>query len=335
MTNAMQIRLPATIDSLAPLTVEAREPLQDEVLIRVKACSLNYHDYAVVSGALNPRDGLIPLSDAAGEVLAVGSDVTSFKVGDRVLSTFYPMWADGQPDFVGFATVPGDGVDGYAQEFATVPASSLTPMPKSYSYEEGATLPCAGVTAWRALVVNGNIKPGETVLIQGSGGVSTFAVQIAKKAGAIVIATSSSDEKLERLKVLGADHLINYRSEPNWGEAAANLTDQGGVDHVVEVGGPGTLPQSIRAIRPGGHIALIGILTGREGAVPTAELMRKQGRLVGLTVGSRQHQLDFIKACEATDMRPVIDSIFPLMELSSAFNKLVSGSHFGKICITL
>lgn len=331
MSHAIRIRLPASLDSLMPASVEPRAPREGEVQIRVHASSLNFHDYAVVSGAMKPEDGRIPLSDAAGEVISVGDGVTEFAPGDRVLSTFYPKWLDGEADFVGFATVPGDGVDGFARQYATVPASGLTRMPKGYSFEEGATLPCAGVTAWRALAVNGGLRPGDTVLVQGSGGVSVFALQLAKYAGATVIATSSSDEKLERLKALGADHLINYRSVPKWGEAAARLTDRGGVDHVVEVGG--NIAQSIRAIRPGGHVALIGLLAGREATMNTFELLKKQGRLHGLTVGHRQHQLDLIRACESTALRPIIDRTFPLSELADAFRYQLSGAHLGKICI--
>lgn len=335
MNNAIRIKLPASLDSLTPATVEARAPRRNEVLVRVRASSLNYHDYAVVIGALKPADGRIPLSDGAGEVLAVGDEVTQFRVGDRVLSTFYPTWLDGEPELQGFASVPGDGIDGYACEFATVPETALTRMPAGYSFEEAATLSCAGVTAWRALVVNGGLKAGDTVLVQGTGGVSIFALQLAKLAGATVIATSSSDDKLDRLRQLGADQLINYRSVPDWGAAAAKLCPRGGVDHVVEIGGAGTLPQSIRAIRSGGHIALIGVLAGREGVVPTSELMRKQGRLIGLTVGSRRHQLDLVRAVEANGLRPVIDCSFPLLQLADAFRHQASGRHFGKICITV
>ncbi len=335
MTNAIRIRLPASLDSLTPATVEPRSPVRNEILVRVRASSINFHDYAVVSGHLKPAEGRVPLSDGAGEVVAVGDEATQFKVGDRVMSTFYPTWLDGEPELNGFASVPGDGIDGYAQEYVTVPETALTRMPSGYSFEEAATLTCAGVTAWRALVVNGQIKSGDTVLVQGTGGVSIFALQLAKLMGATVIATSSSDEKLERLRALGADHLINYRAVPEWGAAAAKLCERGGVDHVVEIGGAGTLPQSIRAIRSCGHIALIGVLAGREGVIPTAELMRKQGRLVGFTVGSRRHQMDLIRACEVSGLRPVIDRSFPLMALGDAFRHQISGAHFGKICINV
>lgn len=333
--NAIRVRNPATLDSLTPVTVEPRQPGPGEVLVRVRASSLNFHDYAVVTGVLKTEDGRVPMSDGAGDVVAVGPGVTAFKPGDRVLSTFFLNWPDGEPELVGFTTVPGDGCDGYAREYATVPADALTCFPAGYSYEEAATLTCAGVTAWRALIVNGALKAGQVVLVQGTGGVSIFALQIAKMMGATVIATSSSDEKLERLRALGADHLINYRKTPEWGTEAARLSGRGGVDHVVEIGGPGTLPQSIQAIRMGGHISLIGVLTGWEGSVPTAALMIKQGRLEGITVGSRRHQLDLIAACEATGLKPIIDKTFPLLDLAAAFRHQESGRHFGKICVSI
>ncbi|MGQ0700701.1 MAG: zinc-dependent alcohol dehydrogenase family protein [Panacagrimonas sp.] len=335
MSNAIRVRNPATLDSLTPATVEPRQPGPGEVLVRMRASSLNFHDYVVVTGKLPTADGRIPMSDGAGDVLAVGAGVSAFKAGDRVLSTFFTDWADGEPELNGFSSVPGDGCDGYACEFATVPAAALTHFPKHYSYEEAATLTCAGVTAWRALVVNGRIKSGEVVLVQGTGGVSIFALQLAKLAGATVIATSSSDEKLERLRALGADHLINYRKTPEWGVEAARLSGQGGVHHVVEIGGAGTMPQSINAVRMGGHISLIGILAGREGVIPTARLMIKQARIEGITVGSRRHQLDLIRACEANGLKPVIDKSFPLLQLADAFRYQESGAHFGKICVTI
>lgn len=334
-TDAIRIKNPATLDSLHLAAVEVPEPGPRDVLIRVRASSLNYHDYLVVTGGLRSEDGRIPMSDGAGEVVAVGSAVDEFAVGDHVLGTFFTNWQDGTLLDGSFRPVPGDGCDGFAARHVLMPAYALTRMPTGYDFVQAATLPCAGVTAWRALMVNGRLKAGETVLVQGTGGVSIFALQLAKAAGATVIATSSSDEKLARLKALGADHLINYRTTPEWGATAAALTGKGGVDHVVEVGGVGTLSQSIVAARNGGHIALIGALTGREGPVPTALIMRKQIRLIGLTVGSRAHQLELIRAVEATGILPVIDRSFPLEELADAFRYQETGRHFGKICITI
>jgi NADPH:quinone reductase-like Zn-dependent oxidoreductase len=232
-----------------------------------------------------------------------------------------------------FSTTPGDGVDGYAREAVVRPASWFTRAPRDWSHAEAATLTTAGLTAWRALVVDGGLKAGDTVLVLGTGGVSVFALQFAKAAGATVIATSSSDEKLERMRALGASHGINYKREQDWGMRVREITDGRGVDHVVEVGGPGTLPQSIAACRIGGHIALIGVLTGRGGEIPTALLMARQQRVQGLIVGSRAEQEDMVRAVEATGLRPVIDSTFPLAEIAAAFRHEEAGRHFGKICL--
>jgi NADPH:quinone reductase-like Zn-dependent oxidoreductase len=227
--------------------------------------------------------------------------------------------------------VPGDGADGFASEYVAMPATAFTRMPKGWSYAQAATLPCAALTAWRALVVEAQIKPGDVVLTQGTGGVSIFALQLAKAMGATVVSTSSSPEKLEKLKALGADHLINYKENPEWGHAASKLT--GGVHAVVEIGGPGTMTQSIHACRIGGHISLIGVLTGVSGEVPTALAMSKNVTIKGLTVGSRQDQEDMIAAIEAAGFEPVIDSTFPLDQISAAFAHQMSQKHFGKICL--
>ena len=229
--------------------------------------------------------------------------------------------------------VPGDHIDGYACEYATVPALALTRSPAGYTHAEAATLPCAAVTAWRALMVNGPVQPGETVVVQGTGGVSVFALQFAKAAGATVIATSSSDEKLDRLRALGADQLINYRETPKWARSVLEFTDGEGADHVVEVGGSGTLGQSLHACRVGGHISMIGVLTGVQGPVSTATVMSKNIRLQGISVGSRRHQLDMVRAIEATGLRPVMDRHFPLDAIAEAFRHQASGQHFGKIIL--
>jgi NADPH:quinone reductase-like Zn-dependent oxidoreductase len=299
--------------------------------VRLHASSLNYHDYAVAAGFIPTADGRIPMADGAGVVEAAGEGVTEFREGHRVVSCFFPEWQDGPPTHGNFVTVPGDGVDGYAREVVNRPAAWFTRAPQGYSHVEAATLTTAGLTAWRALVVDGGLKAGDVVLVLGTGGVSIFALQIAKAMGAAVIATSSSDEKLERVRALGADHTLNYREHPDWGKRAREWTGGRGVDHVVEVGGPGTLAQSISAARVGGHISLIGVLTGRAGEVPTALLMAKQVHLQGLIVGSRRHQIEFVRALETTGLRPVIDRTFPLSEIAEAFRYEESGAHFGKI----
>lgn len=327
------VKAPAGLNNLLIETRSQPAVQAGQLLVKVHASSLNYHDFAVVSGVINTDDGRIPMSDGAGEVVAVGEGVTGFKVGDRVLSLFFPNWAMGEVVFERMRGVPGDHVDGFAAEYVVAPPTAFTRLPKGWSYVEAATLPCAALTAWRALMVEARIKPGDVVLTQGSGGVSIFAIQFAKAAGATVIATSSSDEKLERLKALGADYLINYRSQPNWGTVAASLTGGQGVDMVVEVGGAGTLTESLQAVRIGGHISLIGVLTGWKGDIPTSVIMGKNVTLKGVTVGSRQHQEEMIKAIENNDIRPIIDRIFPLEQIAEAFAYQASGQHFGKICL--
>ncbi|MCK2184707.1 zinc-dependent alcohol dehydrogenase family protein [Halomonas getboli] len=310
------------------------DPGPGEIRLRLHASSLNFHDYGVVAGAMPTEDGRIPMSDGAGEVEAVGEGVTEFAVGDAVVSTFFPEWLDGPARHGDFTTVPGDGVDGYAREAVVRPATCFTRQPAGWSHAQSATLTTAGLTAWRALVGDGGLKAGDTVLVLGTGGVSIFALQFARMMGARVIATSSSEAKLEKLREMGAEHVINYREEPEWGRKVKELTGGRGVDHVVEVGGPGTLAQSIEAVRIGGHISLIGVLTGRGGEVPTAKLMAKQARLQGLIVGSRTQQQEMIRAVEANGMVPVIDREFPLGEIADAFRHQEAGRHFGKICLT-
>ncbi len=319
------------------LVIETRsdpKPKAGEILVRVRASSLNFHDLAVVYGMIPVADGRIPMSDGAGEVVAAGEGVQAFKPGDQVLSTFFPNWAGGRPSLERLKGVPGDHADGFGAELVAMPATAFTRLPKGWSLTEAATLPCAALTAWRALIVDARLKPGDVVLTQGSGGVSIFALQIAKAAGATVIATSSSDEKLARLKTLGADHLINYKSDTNWGRTAAEISGRG-VDAVIEVGGPGTLNQSITACRIGGHISLIGVLTGWSGEVMTALQMSKSVAVRGITVGSREDQEDMIAAIEANGIKPVLDKRFPLEEIASAFAHQRSQQHFGKICLEI
>ena len=306
-----------------------------EVLVRVRASSLNYHDFVVVMGGIPTPDGRIPMSDGACEVVAVGDGVTKWKVGDKVLSLFFPGWQSGQIEAAGFNSVPGDGADGFGAELVAAPETAFTRMPEGWTFEEAATLPCAALTAWRGMFAEGGLKAGDWVLTQGTGGVSIFALQLAKAAGCRVISTSSSPEKLEKLKALGADHVINYKENPEWGAEAFKLAGGRGVDEVVEIGGPGTMAQSIAACRPGGHISLIGVLTGVSGEVPTAALFSRNITLSGITVGSRRMQEDMIDALEANGIKPVIDSAFPLEKIADAFAHQASQKHFGKIVLTV
>lgn len=314
-------------------TREATAPKPGEITVRLHANSLNYHDYAVVSGMWGPSEPRIPMADGAGEVVATGEGVDEFAVGDHVVSTFFPTWLSGTPQVEGFATVPGDGVDGYAREMVTAPARAFTLAPEGWRHVESATLTTAGLTAWRALMADDRLKPGDSVLVQGTGGVSIFALQFAKLAGATVIATSSSDEKMARLRQLGADHVINYRSQPNWGDLAREYTGGRGVDHVIEVGGPATLAQSMAAARVGGHVSVIGILTGLGGDINIVTALVKQLRLQGVLVGSRSQQQDMVRAIDANGMKPVIDKCFALEEIVAAFRYQETNRHVGKICL--
>lgn len=322
-------------DRVKMTQVAVADPAPGEITVHLRASSINYHDYAVVSGIWGPSSQRIPLSDGAGEVVAVGEGVTEFQEGDAVVSTFFTNWFQGPPCSEGFSNVPGDGIDGYAREYVTRPATAFTRAPANYSHLEAATLTTAGVTAWRALMVEAPIRSGETVLIQGSGGVSLFALQLARLAGARVIATSSSDLKLARLQALGADEVINYRDEPEWGQRVLALTDQRGVDLVVEVGGPATLEQSMQATRVGGTVAVIGILSGMLGPFSVVTALARQLRLQGILVGSRQHQQALIRALEYNDLHPIIDCSFPLENLVQAFQYEESQQHFGKIAVQI
>lgn len=331
--KAIRLSRPGGLDKLAPAEIDARPPGPGEVQVEVAASSLNFHDYAVVSGMLKVDDGRIPMSDGAGKVTAVGDGVTDFGVGDDVVSCFFPHWQDGGPEVGKLVGVPGDHADGFAAQTVTMPAGAFTRAPQGYSPQQAATLTCAALTAWRGLMVEARIKPGDVVLTQGTGGVSIFALQFAKAAGCRVISTSSSNDKLERLQALGADELINYRETEDWSGRALALTGGRGVDVVVEIGGAGTLPQSINAVRIGGHISLIGVLAGFAGDVPTAALFGKNAALKGITVGSRAQQLDMIAAIEANGIEPVIDSTFALEDIAGAFRHQESQKHFGKICL--
>jgi NADPH:quinone reductase-like Zn-dependent oxidoreductase len=334
--KAMRIRQPASLDTLFLGTVEAHAPGPGEIKVRIRAASLNFRDMLVATGFFPAADGLIPLSDGAGEVVEAGEGVTEFKPGDSVVSTFHTPWLEGHIERSQLSASPGGGADGFACEVVTRPVTHFTHAPKGLTHGESATLTCAGVTAWRALVTDGQVQPGSRVLVQGSGGVSIFALQFAKAAGAIVFATSSSAEKLERLRALGADHVVNYREVEKWGEAVRALADGVGVDHIVEVGGPNTLAQSMIAARTGAHIAIIGAVGGFEkDTMPFATLQAKRLRVQGVTVGSRRDQIDMVRAIEANRIRPVVDRTFPLEKLADALRHLQAGQHFGKICIDI
>ena len=331
--KVVRLRSPGGLDNLEFGTEERAELRRGEMRVRFHATSLNYHDLSIVLGKLKTPDSRIPMSDGSGEVIEIGEGMIGFAPGDRVMSLFFPLWAGGGASRDIIVDVPGDYVDGYAREEAVVSAYAFTHVPKGYSHAEAATLPCAALTAWNSLMAEPAVKPGDSVLVQGTGGVSIFALQFAKAAGAHVIATSSSNEKLERLKGLGADAVINYRETPEWGKAVRGLTDGRGVDHVVEVGGAGTLGQSITAVRTGGHIALVGVLSGYAAEISTVTIMARQIRVHGIGVGSREQQLAMSRAIEANGIRPIIDSSFPLESIADAFRHQQSNRHFGKIVL--
>jgi NADPH:quinone reductase-like Zn-dependent oxidoreductase len=311
------------------------QPGDGEVVVRIRAASLNYRDLIVIRGQYerNPQTGRVPLSDGAGEVISVGSGVTRFKIGDRVAGCFCQGWPSGRFRAEMHRTALGGSIDGVLVEEAKFREEGLVHLPVGYSFEEGATLPCAAVTAWQSLITRGQLVPGETVLLLGTGGVSIFALQIAKAAGARVIITSSSDEKLERARKLGADAVINYKTTPDWGKAAASLAGGEGVDHVVEVGGAGTFLQSVRACRFGGKIGLIGILSGREAASEIFPIVTKGAAVFGIYVGSREMFEALNRALEQAKIRPVIDKVFPFEAAREAYEHMASGSHLGKVVI--
>ena len=333
--KVVRLRAPAGLGNLELVEADPPQARAGEVRVRIRASSVNFHDDLVVHGKIPSADGRVPLTDGAGEVVAVGEDVGELKVGDSVVSTFWPYWLGGEMTPAIRRDIPGETVDGYASEYVCKPAHFFTKAPAGCSHLEAATLACAGVTAWRALVTCGRVKPGDTVLVQGTGGVSLFALQFAKAAGARVIATSSSEQKLEKLRSLGADAVINYQAVPGWGEKAKALTDGRGVDHVIEVGGPATFAQSIAACRTGGHIAIVGVLTGFAGEISIPALFSNQIRTSGISIGSRADQEDMIRAIAVNHLKPVVDRSFPLQEIVAAFEYYESQKHFGKVCLEL
>ncbi|RUV03661.1 NAD(P)-dependent alcohol dehydrogenase [Mesorhizobium sp. M6A.T.Cr.TU.017.01.1.1] len=331
----IRLKAPGGLENLKLVEEDCPKPGPGELLVRIRACSLNFHDSMVALGNKPCADGRIPLSDGAGQVIAASDDVQQFKAGDAVVSTYWPHWLAGEPTPANKTGELGDDVDGYAREYVCMPWHAFTRAPADFTHMEAATLTCAGVTAWKALMVCGQVKPGDTVLVLGTGSVSLFALQFAKIAGARVIATSSSEEKLEKLKRFGADIVVNYKAVPDWGQKVRILTDGRGVDHVIEVGGPGTLAQSITACGMGGHIALIGVLTGFAGQVSIPALFSNQIRISGISIGSRADQEDMIRAIEANRLKPAIDRGFPLQEIANAFKYYESQKHFGKVCLEL
>jgi len=321
------------IDALVKVDLPAPKPGPRQVLVKVAACSLNFRDLAIALGSyrMPTKPNLIPLSDGAGEVADVGAGVTRVKVGARVAGCFFQRWIGGPPAADTHASALGGGIDGMLRDYAVLEEDGVVKLPAHLSFEEGATLPCAAVTAWHALVEHARIVAGQTVLVQGTGGVSIFALQFARLMGAQVIVTSSSDQKLARAKQLGAAHGVNYKAVPEWEKAVVELSGAG-VDHVVEVGGPGTLARSLRAIRVGGKITLIGVLAGAAEINPML-IFARRANLQGISVGSTQMFEAMNRAITASGLRPIIDKVFPFDEAPAAYRHLQSAQHFGKVVI--
>jgi len=331
----IQLSKPGGLENLKITETENPKPGAKDVLLKVSASSLNYHDLMVALGLIPTEDKRVPLSDSAGEIIEIGEEVTKWKSGDKVMSMCFPNWVNGPPKYELLSFI-GDNQDGYATEYISIPETAVTRIPNNLGLKEAATLPCAGLTAWRALVDEGNLKSGETVLVQGTGGVSVFALQLAKTFGATVIATSSSDEKLEKLKQLGADHLINYKTHPEWGKEVLKLTDNEGVDHVVEVGGAGTFSESVRCTKLAGHIALIGVLSGPSvNEIILPRIFLKQIRLSGIAMANQDSQIAMIDYLEKNEIKPVISDSFELGDLAAAFQHQIDNKHFGKISIDI
>jgi NADPH:quinone reductase-like Zn-dependent oxidoreductase len=331
--RAYRLPRPAGIDALTMVDLPQPRPGPRQVLVKVAACSLNYRDLAIVLGTYRgpAKPDLIPLSDGAGVVVEVGAEVTRVKPGDHVAGVFFQRWIAGPFTAETPAGALGGAVDGMLAEYAVLADDGVVKLPAHLSSEEGATLPCAAVTAWHALA--GHVLAGETVLVQGTGGVSIFALQLARLMGARVIVISSSDDKLARAAALGADHGINYQRVPEW-DAAVVAASDGGVDHVVEVGGPGTLTRSLRAIRIGGRISLIGVLSGAAEINPM-HIFARRANVQGISVGSTRMFEAMNRAIATAGLRPVIDKTFAFEEVPQAFRHLQSAQHFGKIVIRL
>ena len=335
--RAFEIRESFGLDHLVLAERPDPRPGFGQVAVRVRAVSLNFRDLLMVEGKYNPKQPLplIPCSDGAGEVVAVGDGVTRVRTGDRVCGILAQRWIAGEPTREKVRSTLGGPLDGMLAEQVVLDQEGVVTVPPHLSDEEASTLPCAAVTAWSALVTEGEIKAGDTVLVQGTGGVSIFALQIARLLGARVIVTSSQEEKLERARELGASDGINYRDTPDWGAKVKALTGGVGVDHVVEVGGAGTLQQSLQAVRIGGRISLIGVLSGNATQVNLNSILMQKVRVQGILVGHRESFEAMNRAITLSGLRPVIDRVFPFEEAPAAFEHMAAGRHFGKIVVRL
>lgn len=334
--KAYEIRESFGIDHLTLADSPQPSPGRGQALIKIRSVSLNYRDLLMVKGLYNPRIPLpfVPFSDGAGDVIAVGEGVSGVKVGDRVAGIFMQDWIDGEFTEAKAKSALGGGKQGMLAEYVVLNEHGLVQIPGHLSYEEASTLPCAAITAWHAVIENG-VKPGQSILLLGTGGVSIFSLQFAVMAGAEAIITSGSDEKIVKALKLGAVHGINYKTVPEWDSKVRELTGGAGVDTVVEVGGAGTLPKSLKAVRMGGKIILIGVLSGASGEINPRSITMKKIRLQGILVGSREMFESMNRAVSLHRLHPVIDRVFPFGEACDALRYMESSAHFGKICITL
>jgi len=335
--KAWEIRGSFGLEHLELVERPSPEPGPGQVRLRLRAASINFRDLLMVQGAYNPKQPLplVPCSDGVGEVVALGEGVRSPAEGTRVAPIFAQGWLAGPPRREAVGTTLGGPLDGTLAEEMVVDARAVVALPEHLSDEEAATLPCAAVTAWNALAESGSVRAGDTVLTLGTGGVSIFALQLARLLGARVVVTSSSDEKLERARELGAWEGINYRSIPEWGRRVKELTGGRGVDHVIEVGGAGTLGQSLIAVRPAGTISLIGVLAGRRTDLDVTSVLMRSLRIQGVLVGSREHFEAMNRAIALHRLRPVVDRVFPFSEVPEAFAHVAAGRHFGKVCVRI
>jgi len=330
-----QIQTPDGIDAIKQIELSRPILAADEVLVKMKACSLNYRDLLIPLGGYVRNDvrPITPLSDGAGEVIAIGSDVTTVKAGDRVMGNFFQDWVSGPMNTAGLHSALGGAINGTLSDYFVLKAHGTVSIPEHLSYEEAATLPCAAVTAWHALVSLGNLKAGETVLLLGTGGVSIIGLQLAKAIGAKVIITSSSDEKLERARTMGADHLINYRKTPEWEQEVLAITGGKGVDNVLEVGGVGTFEKSIASTKVNGIVSMIGLLTGAEGAAFNLSVVFNLLKVHGIYVGSVDMFNTMNEFIAKHSIKPVVDKVFSFSNAQQAYHYLAEAKHFGKVVI--
>ena len=335
--KSWQLTASTGADALKLTELAESQPAPGQVLVRVRATSLNYRDLMVASGRYGPGVPmpLVPISDGAGEIAAVGAGVTKWKTGDRVAGTFFQNWQTGPVRREAFESALGGSINGMLAQFVALSADGVIAIPPHLSFEEAATLPCAALTAWHALVTDGKISAGQTVLVLGTGGVSIFALQFAKMHGARVIITSSSDAKLARAKALGADDTINYKTTPDWEKEVFRLTDKAGADHIVEVGGTDTFPRSLRAVAMGGTISVIGGVSGFTSEVALRDILGKSALIRGIFVGSRDMFAAMNRAIALHRLKPVIDRVFPFFEAPAAYRHQESGAHFGKVVIAV